>query len=205
MKSATKQPTTPTSPQSLLVSVFLLLAFLMIATRGHHFSTFSQLPSASTAVFFIAGMYLRNLKSFWFFYILSIAIDLTSSYIRGEFGSCLTVSYPALAFSYAVMFAAGYYARVDWAKQSTLFNIAKVSFALVIASSLAFFISNGSYYAFSGNFPELSWAEYTTRVAKYYFRSFSNPIFYVVTAIVIDWTISKFLNTNVTATTQSEQ
>ena len=103
------------------------------------------------------------------------------------------------------MFTAGYYTRADWANQSTLMNITKITCALVIASSLAFFISNGSYYAFSGNFPELSWAEYTTRVAKYYFRSFSNPIFYVVTAIVIDWTISKFLTTKVAVTSHSEQ
>ncbi|XQW85009.1 hypothetical protein ACOYR1_18090 [Thalassotalea piscium] len=180
-----------------LLSLFLLLTFLMVATRGHHFSSFSQLPSASTAIFFIAGMYLRSLKSFWFFYILSIVIDLTSSYIRGEFGSCLTVSYPALAFSYAIMFAAGYYSRANWVKQSSLFNVAKISFALVIASSFAFLISNGSYYVFSGNFPELSWAEYTTRVVKYFSRSFSNPIFYVVVAIAIDWTISKWLNVKV--------
>lgn len=205
MKSTAMKLTTTKSPLALIFTVFAILTFLMIATRGHHFSTFSQLPSASTAIFFIAGMYLRNIKSFWFFYILSIAIDLTSSYIRGEFGSCLTVSYPALAISYAVMFTAGYYSRANWHMHSALFNIAKVLLALVIASSIAFFISNGSYYAFSGNFTQLSWAEYTTRVAKYYLRSFSNPIFYVVSAIVIDWTISKFLTTKATATSHSEQ
>ena len=180
-------------PLSALASIFLLLAFLMITTRGNHFSTFNDLPSASTAIFFLAGMYLRSIKSFWFFYILSITIDLSSSYFRGSFGDCLTASYPALAFSYAAMFAVGFYVKADWAKQALIINLAKIAIGLFVASSIAFFISNGSYYTLSGKF-DLSWAEYATRVDKYYAKSVSNPIFYVSSAIVLDWVINQFFN-----------
>lgn len=180
------------SPLSLFLGVFALLTFLMIATRGNHFATFNSLPSASTAVFFIAGMYLRKVKDFWFFYLLSIAIDLTSSYSRGQFGDCLTASYPLLAFSYGVMFAAGYYVRANWTKQSATSNIIKISIALFVASSLAFFISNGSYYTLSGKFGDLSWAEYASRVDKYFLKSVSKPVFYIAAAIAIDWVISYF-------------
>lgn len=180
------------SPLSLFLSVFFLLTFLMIATRGNHFATFNSLPSASTAVFFIAGMYLRKIKDFWFFYLLSIVIDLTSSYSRGQFGDCLTTSYPLLAFSYGAMFAAGYYVRANWTEQSVTSNIVKISLALFFASSVAFFISNGSYYVLSGKFVDLSWAEYASRVDKYFFKSISRPVFYIVAAIAIDWAISYF-------------
>lgn len=177
---------------NLFFTIFALLTLLMLATRTHHFSSLNHLPSASIAVFFLAGMYLRNVKSFWFFYVLSITIDLASSYYRGQFGDCITVSYPALFFSYGVMFTIGLYAKPNWESTAWKLNIVKVAIALLVASSIAFFISNGSYYTLSGKFPVLSWAEYTTRVDKYFFKSISNPIFYVVSAIVIDYTLSHF-------------
>lgn len=180
------------SSLSLFLSVFFLLTFLMIATRGNHFATFNSLPSASTAVFFIAGMYLRKIKDFWFFYLLSIAIDLTSSYSRGQFGDFLIASYPLLAFSYGAMFAAGYYVRANWAQQSVTSNIIKISLALLVASSAAFFISNGSYYVLSGKFADLTWAEYVSRVEKYFFKSIFRPVFYIIAAIAIDWAITSF-------------
>jgi len=172
------------------LGIFSLLSLLMIATRGNHFSTLNNLPSASTAVFFLAGMYLRNIKSFWFFYLLSITIDLTSSYFRGSFGDCLTTAYPALVFSYGVMFAIGRYARPNWTQQNSGITVIEIAFHLMSASSIAFFISNGSYYVFSGHFTDLSWAEYSIRVNKHFFNSVSNPIFYAASAILIDWAIS---------------
>ena len=192
------------STASLLLAVFALLTLLMLATRTHHFASLNNLPSASIAIFFLAGMYLRNMKAFWFFYILSVTIDLASSYYRGQFGDCITSSYPALVLSYGAMFVVGYYSRPNWQKNSWQINIIKMALALFIASSIAFFISNGSYYALSGKFPDLSWAEYATRVDKYYLKSISNPVFYVISAIVIDFTVSHFftdkaINTSSTA------
>lgn len=179
-------------PYSL--GIVALLSLLMIITRGTHFSSFNELPSASIAVFFLAGMYLRTIKSYWFFYLLSIVIDLSSSYYRGSFGDCLTTAYPALAFSYGVMFAVGYYAKPNWIQQHIVVNVIKLSIALFIASSIAFLISNGSYYVFSGHFAELSWSEYSARVNKYYVNSISNPIFYIAGAMMIDWAISLLFN-----------
>lgn len=202
MKSTTQKLPSLPSLSYTHIAILVMLTLLMLATRTHHFATFNQLPSASIAIFFLAGMYLRSIKSFWFFYILSIAIDLASSYFRGSLGDCLTASYPALAFSYAAMFAAGFYGRPDWLKQSAIINIVRVALVLFIASSVAFFISNGSYYTLSGKFPDLSWAEYGARVDKYYFRSISNPIFYVISAMVIDWTVTRFLNKNAASYSQ---
>ena len=195
------------SPISLLLAIFAVLTLLMLSTRTHHFATFNSLPSASIAIFFLAGMYLRNMKSFWFFYVLSVTIDLASSYYRGQFGDCITTSYPALVLSYGAMFVTGFYAKPNWQQTAWQFNIIKIALALFVASSIAFFISNGSYYTLSGKFPDLSWAEYGTRVDKYFFKSISNPTFYVVSAILIDLTVSHFfadkaINNNANANKQ---
>ncbi|WP_085298869.1 hypothetical protein [Cognaticolwellia mytili] len=187
MKSASQK-----TSMSLFVAVLAVLTLLMLATRTHHFSSLNHLPSASIAIFFLAGMYLRNIKAFWFFYIMTLTVDLASSYFRGQFGDCITTSYPALVLSYAAMFTAGYYTRPNWQQSAWQVNIIRVALALFIASSIAFFISNGSYYALSGKFPVLSWAEYATRADKYYFKSISNPVFYVISAIMIDFTVSHF-------------
>ena len=181
------------TPISFFFAIFAVLTLLMLATRTHHFASLNHLPSASIAIFFLVGMYLRNMKAFWFFYTLTLVVDLASSYFRGQFGDCITTSYPALVLSYGVMFAAGFYTKPNWQQSAWQNNIIKVALGLFVASSIAFFISNGSYYALSGKFPELSWAEYATRVDKYYFRSISNPVFYVISAIVIHFTISRFL------------
>lgn len=200
MKSVSTKP-----ELSILIAIFATLTLLMLATRTHHFASLNHLPSASIAIFFLAGMYLRNMKAFWFFYTLTLVIDLVASYFRGQFGDCITTSYPALVLSYAVMFGFGYYTKPKWHIQSWQANVVKVTIGLFVASSIAFFISNGSYYTLSGKFPELSWAEYATRVDKYYFRSISNPIFYVLAAIVIDFTVSRFFTSNTVADAPSNR
>ena len=124
------------SPISLLLAVFAVLTLLMLATRTHHFATFNSLPSASIAIFFLAGMYLRNMKSFWFFYVLSVTIDLASSYYRGQFGDCITTSYPALVLSYGAMFVAGFYAKPNWQQTAWQFNIIKVALAYLLQVQL---------------------------------------------------------------------
>lgn len=182
---------------SIFIGVFITLILLMLATRTHHFSSLHHLPSASIAVFFLAGMYLRKISIFWFFYLLSVGVDLGSSYFRGQFGDCITTSYPALVLSYGVMFMVGYYTKPNW-QQSSLFNNAlKVALGLIVASSIAFFISNGSYYTLSGKFTDLSWAEYATRVDKYYFRYLSNPVVYVICAFVIDTIVRRYFTDKV--------
>ncbi len=199
------KPVTQKLPLSLFLAVLVVLTLLMLATRTHHFASLNSLPSASIAIFFLAGMYLRNMKAFWFFYVLSVTIDLGSSYYRGQFGDCITTSYPALVLSYGVMFVMGFYAKPNWQQNCWQLNTIKVALALFVASSVAFFISNGSYYTLSGKFPDLSWAEYATRVDKYFFKSISNPTFYVISAVIIDFIINRYfvdkaINTNLNTT-----
>ncbi|NOS88591.1 MAG: hypothetical protein HOP34_08650, partial [Methylococcaceae bacterium] len=76
---------------------------------------------------------------------------------------------PAYIFlipTYAVMWFIGRHWAQLWV--SNWAQLAQSSAGLVLASSLAFLISNASFYLFSGKFGELSWLAYSGRVAHYY-------------------------------------
>ena len=165
--------------------IFIILSVLMIMTRPYHFSSALHLPSASLAVFFLGGFFLKTNKTFWGFFALSVSIDLASSYARGAFGDCITVSYPFLVVGYFALWQTGKWCFFNVAQVNIALAIAKNLAGLFIASSVAFFTSNASYYLISGKFPDLSWLQYSGRVAKYYLPYIQSPFLYVAVALAI--------------------
>ncbi|NOQ16605.1 MAG: hypothetical protein GQ581_06060, partial [Methyloprofundus sp.] len=89
---------------------------------------------------------------------------------------CISPAYVFLIPTYAVLFFAGRYS----AQYATLSSRdLGYQFAyLLIAGSVAFLISNGSFYLLSGKFPELSLIQYAERVAKYYPAYISSTLIY---------------------------
>lgn len=63
------------------------------------------------------------------------------------------------------------------------FALAPLAVALLAGTTLAFAISNAGFYAFSGYFPEMSWGEYATRVAKYFPSYLASAVSYVAAAL----------------------
>ena len=170
--------------------IFITLSALMIITRPYHFASALHLPSASLAVFFLGGFFLKTNKTFWGFFALSVGIDLASSYFRGAFGDCITVSYPFLVVGYLALWQTGKWCFFSISKtsyQQTNIALAMIKnlAGLFIASSLAFFTSNASYYFISGKFPDLSWMQYSDRVAKYYLPYIQSPFLYVILGLAI--------------------
>jgi hypothetical protein len=166
-------------------SIFIILSTLMIMTRPYHFSSALHLPSASLAVFFLGGFFLKTSKTFWGFFALSVSIDLASSYARGAFGDCITVSYPFLVVGYFALWQSGKWCFFTVKQDNIALAISKNFVGLFIASSIAFFTSNASYYFISGKFPDLSWLQYSSRVAKYYLPYIQSPFLYVAVALAI--------------------
>ncbi len=165
--------------------IFVILSALMIMTRPYHFASALHLPSASLAVFFLGGFFLKTNKTFWGFFALSVSIDLASSYARGAFGDCITVSYPFLVVGYFTLWQTGKYCFFNMQQTNIASAMTKNLIGLFIASSVAFFTSNASYYFISGKFPDLSWLQYSTRVAKYYLPYIQSPFLYVVLGLAI--------------------
>ncbi len=142
------------------------LAVLMLATRSHHFGDALHLPDASLAVFFVAGFFMSSAVAFVALLIEAGAIDWVATSVGGVSDWCLSPAYAFLIPTYGVLWGAGrWYARVHRRRVNSLIPLCG---ALFTATSLAFLISNGSFYALSGYFPELSWAEYAARTVQYY-------------------------------------
>jgi hypothetical protein len=170
-----EQPLLENSELLKTPSIFLvlLIPFLMLATRTDHFGSAVSLPDASLAVFFLAGLYLRRCAVFILLCALAAGIDYWAITARGVSDFCVTAAYGFLLPAYFSVWWAGRWARTNNDNKILLVTV-------TIASVLvAFLISNGSFYLFSGHFAELSLAEYAGRVAQYLPRYLITPICYL--------------------------
>lgn len=127
----------------------LVLAFLMLLTRGSHVLTSVSLPDASLALLLIGGLYLRKAAWFALFAVLATAIDFGAAAIDSFQAFCLTDGYWGMLPTYAVMWLAGLWLS----KQTNSLDALKFTLAGLIATFLAFVISTQTYYLFSGRFP----------------------------------------------------
>mgnify|MGYP001616551646 CR=1 FL=1 len=143
-----------------------LLGLVMAATRFHHFGSAISLPDASLAIFFLAGFYLRSPLVLAGFLAEAALIDYVAITYGGVSDWCVSPAYFFLIPTYASLWFAGRWVaarqRQTWHTLTLLFA------ALAVGVTVAFLISNGSFYLLSGRFPELSWAQYAARVAKYF-------------------------------------
>lgn len=143
------------------------LIALMILTRYHHFGDALHLPDASLAVFFLAGFYRSKLLP-GFLLILAALIDYLAI-ANGADSYCVTPAYVFLLPTYGVMWLGGRYCgRRRLLAELGPGRLAGAFAVLLTALSLAFLISNGGFYAFSGKFGDLTWGDYAGRVARYY-------------------------------------
>jgi hypothetical protein len=164
-----------TSRQQLTIGV--LLALVMAATRSHHWATLHALPDASWAVFFLAGMYLRT---FWAVPVLMLEaalVDYAAITWGGVSGFCVSPAYVALIPAYGVLAYGGHlYARRHRFALATLPALA--GFALG-GAVLAELFSSGGFYFFSGRFAEPTLSEFIPRFVKYFPQALSSMALYL--------------------------
>ena len=174
--NATAIPKTP-----LVIAV--LLAAVMAATRLHHFGSAISLPDASLAVFFLAGFYLRSPLLFAGLLAEAALIDYVAITYGGVSDWCVSPAYVLLIPTYASVWFAGRWVaaryRPAWHTLTLLFA------ALAVGVTVAFLISNGSFYLLSGRFPQMSVAEYSARVAKYFLPYAMSTFVYVMIAAAV--------------------
>ncbi|MHB8741574.1 MAG: hypothetical protein ACYC9L_00475 [Sulfuricaulis sp.] len=167
------------------LAIALLLGLVMAATRFHHFGSAISLPDASLAVFFLVGFYLRPSLFLAGFLAEAGLIDYLAINVGGVSNFCVSSAYWFLIPTYGVMWFAGRWAagknQMRWQSLLPLFG------ALFVASSVAFLISNGSFYLLSGRFPTLSWVQYSERVIKYYAPYMTSTFGYVAFAAFLHW------------------
>lgn len=168
--------------------LFALLAFVMLATRMDHFGSAVQLPDASVALFFFAGLVLHadfrvGRLAFAALCVLAAAIDYVAIHYQGASSYCVTPAYGFLLPAYFAMWWAGrqgalrpHHTSADWLHLTLL-----GSFGV----SLAFLISNGSFYLFSGYVTAPSVMDYFAGVTLYFPRYALYSLGYIAIGIVV--------------------
>jgi len=169
--------------RSLMIIAGLVLA--MALTRFNHFGSSVALPDASLAVFFLGGLYLAKLPiARWVFAALLVEAALVDYYaitVNGTSDWCVTPAYGFLAFAYGAMwFAGNWFAPRHTLTGRSLLGVFAVA---ALACTLAFVISNVSFFLFSGRYAEMSAVEYISRVAQYLGSYVGVALLYVGCAI----------------------
>lgn len=139
---------------------------LMAATRFHHFGTPFALPDASLAIFFLAGLWLGGRYLFAALLIEAGLIDYLAITKLGVSDFCVSQAYIFLIPTYAAMWLGGKWCRQ--LKDLAPITLVKQFAALVVATSSAFLISNGSFYLLSGHYANADWGQYIERFVMYY-------------------------------------
>ncbi len=163
--------------------IALLLAVLLIITRGHHFVSLHNLPGASWAVFFLAGVYLRAVWPLPVFLALIWWLDYMAYAWGGASEFCLTPAYAFLLPAYASLWLAGrwYAGRHHYAWRSTI----PLSLSILSGLILCELFSSGGFYFFSGHFADATWFEFAGRTLFYLPMYAESFLFYVGFAIAI--------------------
>jgi hypothetical protein len=161
----------------------ILLMGLMALTRFHHFGSAFSVPDASLAVFFLAGM---GFKRVWFFALLALEagfIDYVAITQLNVSDFCISPAYVCLIPTYLAMWLAGRYCI---AFNALHFADSVKTFALaLLATSVAYLVSNGSFYVLSGKFGQLSWGQYFNQFSHYYPAYISATLLYIFIGLAI--------------------
>jgi len=155
--------------------IFLIL--LMGATRFQHFGGTFSLPDASLAVFFLAGLWFSGKSLFGILLLEAGLIDYIAITQFSVSDYCISPAYVFLIPTYAALWFGGRYcAKIS---NQSLKHLPTQLVILLVCTSVAFLISNGSFYLLSDKIPDINWAEYTSRVMQYYPPYLNYCIFYV--------------------------
>ncbi len=161
------QPSQKLSVSSLLAQpVAWGLIAVMAATRFHHFGSAISLPDASLAVFFLAGFRFKSTAIFAVLLAEAALIDYLAISQFSVSDYCISPAYVFLLPTYYVVWRGGQLSAA--LKVEGWHKLAYSALYLFAGVTVAFLISNGSFYLFSGKFSDTNWLEYSQRLLQYY-------------------------------------
>jgi hypothetical protein len=168
---------------------FPLIA-LMALTRYHHFGDLLHLPDASLAVFFFAGFYRVSKHSNTALLAFLLALAGLIDYLaiaNGTSAWCVTPAYLFLIPTYAALWLAGGHCATLNLK--SLPSLATATGWLLLAATVAFVISNGSFYLFSDYFKGVTLSAYSAKIAVYYLPYVSSALLYTLCGFALTKTV----------------
>jgi len=153
------------STRATQVGMGLGLILLMALTRGHHFASIELLPSASWAVFLLAGFFVRPAWFFGLLFLEAVLLDLAALGLNAGIAHCITPAYGMLVPAYLSLWLGGrYYARIHRDHWSTL---APLVATLLVSAFAANLLSSGGYYFLSGMYEDTSLSGLWQRIEHY--------------------------------------
>lgn len=151
--------------RSTQVVIGLGLILLMALTRGHHFASIELLPSASWAVFLLAGFFIRPAWFFALLFLEAVLLDLVALGLNAAVAHCITPAYGMLVPAYLSLWLGGrLYGRIHRDRWNTLLPLAAT---LVVSAFVASLLSSGGYYFLSGTYETTSLAGLWQRIELY--------------------------------------
>jgi hypothetical protein len=176
------------SPGLLLIGGTLLA--LMLLTRVTHLGSALQLPSASTAVFFLGGFYLGGtvisrlrVSPFWLFLASVVVADFGNYFAGHTSGFCLTPAYAAMLPAYWLLWQGGRWLARSSATGFRFVALAALSWAVV--GSVSYLLRNGVFYWLSGRYPDPNMAQYLERLSQYFLPFVTAPLVYLIGAFAL--------------------
>ncbi|MCH9829269.1 MAG: hypothetical protein K0U79_16185 [Gammaproteobacteria bacterium] len=164
--------------------IAVLLAALMLLTRGEHFASVHALPSASWAVLFLAGFYLRPLWAVPALFALGSLIDLGSLAAGTISDWCLSPAYWALLLAYTALWGGGRLLRRH--SHGRAADLLVLALALAGSALLGYLCSGGGFYFFSGRYEDASLIGFGERILRYYPGKLAHLSAYVGLAALIE-------------------
>lgn len=166
----------PTPTHRTLIG--LALAAIMAVTRGHHFASVDDmLPGASWAAFFLAGVYLRSPWMLAALFGEAALLDYAAVTWGGVSSFCVSPAYVALLPAYGTLWFGGrWYAKHHRFTPATLIPLAG---SVLVSAAACELISSGSFYLFSGRFPEPTLAVFIGSLVGYFPPNLANLAFWV--------------------------
>lgn len=166
------------------IGIFIVLALVMAGTRINHFSA---LPDASWAVFFVAGFYLRGSLRWAFPLLMALAVFVDFLVINSQglnFWShyCVSAAYWFLLAAYAAMSFGGSVLR-RFHTEIGARSLVLLTVSLVLATSVCFVISNGSFYWLSDSVALRSFAGWIENMGDWYLAYLRTTTAYVCVAV----------------------
>lgn len=162
--------------------LLVVLSLGVFFTRGPLFKELLPLPGMTLAAFFIAGIYLRTLWAPAVLFLFAAGSD-QFAVSQGVSDWCITPAYGFLIPTYCTLWFGGrMFDRLSLASWREAGYFAAVLFLSV---SLAFVISNGSFFLFSGRYDQMTLMEYLPSLVDYYPRYLATPFYYLAPSAIL--------------------
>ncbi|MFA4432872.1 hypothetical protein P2B10_01330 [Xanthomonas perforans] len=145
----------------------IALAGLMVCARGEHFANVDALPTASWAVFFLAGALLRPLWMLPLLFGIVSLLDLIGLASGSSSDWCLSPAYWALALAYAALWWGGLLFASQLQREAWR-RVTGPLLALLISGSAAYVLSKAGFYFLSGRYPHATLSGFIARVPADY-------------------------------------